>query len=42
VPQPLLGVAALFAEPLALADKGTDLRVMRDYLGHRIPKMTTR
>jgi type 1 fimbriae regulatory protein FimB len=26
----------------ALADKGTDLRVMQDYLGHRDPKMTTR
>jgi integrase len=25
-----------------LADKGTDLRTMQDYLGHRDPKMTTR
>jgi type 1 fimbriae regulatory protein FimB len=25
-----------------LADKGTDLRVMQDYLGHRDPKMTVR
>ena len=25
-----------------LADKGTDLRTMQDYLGHRDPKMTCR
>ena len=26
----------------ALADKGTDLRTMQDYLGHRDPAMTVR
>jgi type 1 fimbriae regulatory protein FimB len=31
---------AAHAAPQYLADQGTDLRIMQDYLGHRDPKHT--